>query len=110
MIIGKNCWITGIVPSDSSHSSRSKGQIVIKLNEAQYLGDGRIALVFSDGSQGIFDVRAYCAARRGPLLQPLESEAYVKRFIIDAGALGWPNGLELSPERLYELSRQDVAA
>lgn len=78
---------------------------MIKLLEATYLGEKRLQLLFSDGSQGIFDVGAYCATREGPLLAPLQSEAYVRRFLIDAGALGWPNGLELSPERLQELSQ-----
>ena len=85
-------------------------QIVIKLLEANYLGDYRIELSFSDGSRGVLDVRDYCAARHGPLLDPLRSEDYVRRLIIDAGALGWPNGLELSPDRLYELCRQGVVA
>jgi len=31
--------------------------------------------------------------------------ASFKRFFVDAGALSWPNGLELSPARLYELCK-----
>lgn len=91
--------------SGSNHWNVFKVLIVIKLLEATYLGDKRIELLFSDGSHRVFDVRAYCATRQGPLLSPLESEAYVQRFLIDAGALGWPNGLELSPERLYKISQ-----
>ena len=82
--------------------------IVIKLLEATYLGDKRIELLFSDGSHGVFDVRAYCAERQGPLLSPPAAEAYVRRFLIDGGALGWPNGLELSPQRLQELSHAKI--
>jgi hypothetical protein len=33
---------------------------------------------------------------------------YVRRFLIDGGALGWPNGLELSPQRLLELSHAKI--
>ncbi len=43
--------------------------------------------------------------RSGPLLEPLREEGYFKRFFVDAGALSWPNGLELSPARLYELRK-----
>jgi hypothetical protein len=88
-----------------NRSNVFKGLIVIKLLEATYLGEKRLQLLFSDGSQGIFDVGTYCATREGPLLAPLKSEAYVRRFLVDAGALGWPNGLELSPQRLQELSQ-----
>lgn len=83
---------------------------MIKLLEAHDLGEKMIELLFSDGTQAVFDVNAYCATRHGPLLEPLRSDAYVRRFLIDAGALGWPNGLEISPARLYELSRHHVAA
>ena len=83
---------------------------MIKLLEALYLGDYRIELVFSDGVCGIFDVHAYLSTRQGPLLEPLHDEAYVRRCFIDAGALCWPNGLELSPARLHDLSVLEAAA
>lgn len=83
---------------------------MIKVLEARYLGDYRIELVFSDSMCGVFDVQAYRSTRQGPLLEPLHDEAYVRRFFIDAGALCWPNGLELSPARLYEISTPEVAA
>jgi hypothetical protein len=43
--------------------------------------------------------------KNGSLLVPLRDENYFQRFFIDAGALCWPNGLELSPARLYETCR-----
>ncbi len=83
---------------------------MIKLLEARYLGAERIELMFSGGKRGVFDVRAYRSARQGSLLEPLRNEAYLKRFFIDAGALCWPNGLELSPARLHEISVSEVIA
>jgi hypothetical protein len=74
---------------------------MIKLIEAHYLDDFRVALTFSDGREGVFLGRDLLQ-RSGPLLVPLRDEAYFKRVFIDAGALCWPNGLELSPQRLYE--------
>ncbi|MCK7582890.1 MAG: DUF2442 domain-containing protein [Chromatiales bacterium] len=88
----------------------SRGLIVIKILETNYLGDGCLELIFSDGMRGIFNVWAYCSSRSGPLLEPLASETYIKRCFIDMGALGWPNGLELSPTRLYELCEMKEAA
>lgn len=74
---------------------------MIKLIAASYLGDFRVALEFSDGAAGEFDGRALLQ-RNGPLLDPLRSETYFGRCFVDAGALCWPNGLELSPARLRE--------
>ena len=82
---------------------------MIKVIETHYLGDFQIALNFSNGREGVFDGHAL-VQRIGPLLEPLRTEDYFKRFFIDAGALSWPNGLELSPVRLYELCKTLEAA
>jgi DUF971 family protein len=74
---------------------------MIKVIEAKYRGNYEIALVFSDGYEGIFDAKAMLK-RQGPLLDALRQEDYFKRFFIDAGALCWPNGLELSPTKLHD--------
>ncbi|MCB1919467.1 MAG: DUF2442 domain-containing protein [Candidatus Competibacteraceae bacterium] len=83
---------------------------MIKILEAHYIGNYRIELVFSDGQSGIFDLSAYLSTRQGPLLEPLRQEIYLQRFFIDTGALCWPNGLELSPDRLHEISYMTAAA
>jgi len=77
---------------------------MIKVIEARYLGKFRIAVVFSDGKEGAFDGNVLLQ-NSGSLLEPLRDENYFQRFFIDAGALCWPNGLELSPARLYETCR-----
>lgn len=77
---------------------------MIKVINARYLGDFKVALNFSDGMEGVFDGRVLLE-RSGSLLEPLRSESYFQRLFIDAGALCWPNGLELSPARLYETCR-----
>lgn len=74
---------------------------MVKLLEARYLGNFQIDVVFSDGKEGLFDGKALLQ-QTGSLLEPLRDEHYFQRFFIDAGALCWPNGLELSPARLYE--------
>jgi hypothetical protein len=77
---------------------------MIKVIEARYLGKFLIAVVFSDGKEGAFDGNVLLQ-KCGSLLEPLRDENYFRRFFIDAGALCWPNGLELSPARLYEICR-----
>ena len=68
-----------------------------------------MALRFSDGKEGVFDGRELLK-RSCPLLEPLRDETFFKRVFIDAGALIWPNGLELSPVRLHETCRALTAA
>ena len=80
-----------------------------KLIEARYQGEFQVSLRFSDGKEGVFDGRELLK-RSGPLLEPLRDETYFKRLFIDAGALSWPNGLELSPVRLHETCRVLTAA
>jgi hypothetical protein len=58
----------------------------------------------------MFDASAYLASRSGLLLDKLRDAAYFQRFFIDAGALCWPNGLELSPAKIHELSEPSYAA
>lgn len=82
---------------------------MIKLIEARYQGDFQVVLQFSDGKEGVYDGHALLK-RNGPLLEPLREEAYFKRLFIDAGALCWPNGLELSPARLHETCRVLIVA
>lgn len=74
---------------------------MLKLLTARYVGDFQVRLEFSDGTSGDFDGRALLQ-RSGSLLEPLRDAAYFQRCFIDAGALCWPNGLELSAVRLRQ--------
>jgi Protein of unknown function (DUF2442) len=80
-----------------------KQPTVMKLLDVQPLKAHTLALSFSDDSQGVFDGAAYLATRQGPLLEALRDPAYFNRCFVDAGALCWPNGLELSATRLHGL-------
>lgn len=82
---------------------------MIKVTTARYLGNHRVGLVFSDGREGVFDATALLQ-RNGSLVEALRDESYFKRLFVDAGALCWPNGLELSPSRLYEMCQMTEAA
>ena len=69
-----------------------------------YLGDRKFSVSFSDGSAGTLDMGEYFANRKGPVLEQLSDESYLSRCFVEAGAFSWPNGLELSPEKLYSLA------
>lgn len=74
---------------------------MIRILEVRYAGDFRLELLFSNGQRGIFDARRMLE-REGMLLVALRNEDYFSRAFLDAGTLCWPNGLELSPARIYE--------
>ena len=83
---------------------------MIKILSVAVIEGGLIELEFSNDYKGIFDLPDYLARHSGNLLEPLTDKSYVQRCFIDAGALCWPNGLELSPSRLYELCLHSKAA
>lgn len=74
---------------------------MIKLTAIRPQGDARLELVFSDGSHGVWSA-AELIARDTVLTQPLAQADYFERAFIEAGALAWPNGLELAPWSLQE--------
>lgn len=73
---------------------------MIKLVQVTVLGTDRLMLVFSDGSAGEWSA-SELLARDTVMTRPLESEDYFARAFIEAGALAWPNGLELSGASLH---------
>jgi hypothetical protein len=74
---------------------------MIKLVHIQPVDDARIDLTFSDGATARWSA-ADLIARHTELTAPLASPAYFARAFIEAGALAWPNGLELSPAALHQ--------
>jgi hypothetical protein len=76
-----------------------------KLTAIEPLADARLALTFSDGSHGEWSA-AELIARETVLTRPLADSAYFARAFIEAGALAWPNGLELSAWALQTELRQ----
>lgn len=73
---------------------------MIKLIGLEPIGDCELELRFSDGSHGAWSA-ADLIARDTVLTGPLADPAYFHRAFIEAGALAWPNGLELSPGSLH---------
>ncbi len=68
---------------------------MIKLTATESRRDGTIGLTFSDGSFGDWSSAALLK-HDTELTRPLADPAYFARAFIEAGALAWPNGLELS--------------
>lgn len=73
---------------------------MIKLISIRPAGEAMLDLAFSDGSGGRWSAAALIA-RDTELTRPLANSAYFARAFIEAGALAWPNGLELSAPSLH---------
>jgi Protein of unknown function (DUF2442) len=78
---------------------------VIKVLDIKQQDDFILEMTFSNGDTPHFNGADYMATRTGSLLEPLRQLDFFKRCFVDAGAVCWPNGLELSGERVYALSR-----
>jgi hypothetical protein len=78
---------------------------VIKILKCEPAGDFNLEISFSSGETGHFDGQAYLVKRVGPLLEPLRDKTYFSKAFIDAGALCWPNGFELSASRVVGLCK-----
>src|SRR6266540_61737 len=66
---------------------------------AEYRGEFRIHLVFSDSSEATVNFRQWLD---GPVFGPLKDPSYFRRFFIDGGTVVWPNGADIAPETLYD--------
>ena len=73
---------------------------MIKLVAIATTGHLTLDLTFSDGSSARWSA-ADLVARDTVLTAPLAEPGYFARAFIEAGALAWPNGLELSAASLH---------
>lgn len=78
---------------------------MIKLVSITPRGDHALELAFSDGSSGLWRAGDLLAANT-VLTSPLLDPAYFTRAFVEAGALAWPNGLELSARSLQAELRE----
>jgi hypothetical protein len=63
-------------------------------------------LRFSDGAWGVYDFSRYLHANT-EMTTLLRDPAFFGRCFIEAGALAWPNGFDLSAESLHRRLRDD---
>ncbi len=66
---------------------------------AKYVGDYVLDLTFDDGTQKLVDISQWF---RGPVFDPLRNKSYFKKFFVEGTTVGWPNGVDIAPEALYE--------
>ncbi len=74
---------------------------MVDVRRVKALGEYRLWLRFSDGSEGARDF-SDMIARGGPMVEPLKDTAYFARVFVELGALIWPNGFALDPIALHD--------
>ncbi len=75
----------------------------IKIKKAEYIGDYRLKIIFSDGKEGIVDLSN---SLEGKIFESLKDKEKFKKFKLDKelGTIVWENGADLAPEYLYFLA------
>ncbi len=74
---------------------------------AEYRNGHCIRVRFNDGVEKTIDFSEWLT---GPVFEPLREVAYFKRFFVEGGTIGWPNGADIAPETLYGSKAVDEAA
>src|SRR2546427_7630408 len=74
---------------------------------AEYRGEYRIHLAFTDGVENTVDFSQWLD---GPVFEPLKEPGYFQRFFLEGGTVTWPNGADVAPETLYERAKSSEAA
>lgn len=72
-----------------------------KLTEAEYKGEYRIRLKFSDATEGEVDFQDELW---GEMFEPLKNKDLFSKFSIhkELETIFWPNGADFAPEFLYQ--------
>ena len=74
---------------------------IVKIVKVETLGDFRLRLRFSDGTEGTRDF-SDIVAEGGPMVAPLKEPNFFARVFIELGTLTWPNGFDLDTIALHD--------
>lgn len=75
---------------------------MLAVTEASYIDEYLLRLSFSDGRNGVVDLRDTICNDHRPIFLELKSKENFKRFHVAMDTVVWENGLDLAPEYLYE--------
>ena len=72
--------------------------MIVRVEQARYLGGHRVWLRFDDGLEGEIDL---ADELDGEVFEPLRDPGYFGSFKVDE-TLEWPNGADFAPEFLHD--------
>ena len=80
---------------------------MIHISSAEYLADYDVRFTFSDGREGVVDLRRTVFEDPREIFATLRDPSVFKRLFIDHGVLCWPDGPDIAPEYIYFLAFQN---
>lgn len=78
---------------------------LVDVTAVEVIGKYRLRLTFEDGTVGDVD---FSEREWHGVFEPLRDLSYFARVAVDpeAGTIGWPDGLDMAPEPLYDEARR----
>jgi len=80
---------------------------MLKISDAEYIGNYRVRCVFNDGSEGVADLHSVIFDDPRPVFEPLRDPTAFEQLSIEHGALCWLGGVDIAPEYVYYLAFRD---
>lgn len=82
---------------------------IVRISEVQPKEGRSLVLTFDDGTRGVADVSRLLV---GPVFEEIRrsDEAFARVTLDGYGSIAWPNGADLDPWVLYELTTSETAA
>ena len=80
---------------------------MIEISKAKQVGDYQIELVFNNKKKGVVDLKNTIFTDHRDIFKELKDLNKFKKFKIEFDTLSWKNGLDLAPEFLYDLLKND---
>jgi hypothetical protein len=74
---------------------------IVKVVKVDPIGDHRLRILFSDGTEGDRDF-SDIIAEGGTMVEALKDRAFFARVFIELGTLTWPNGFDLDHIALHD--------
>lgn len=84
--------------------------MMIWVIEAKPLSEYRLWIRFSDGTEGVVDLRNLIASDECPIVQALSDPEAFAAIRVEMDTVVWENGFDLAPEFLRERVKPGVPA
>ena len=81
--------------------------MLLKITQAEYLGDYRFQLIFNNGLNGVADLHTLIDPEPDSVFGAFAQESFLRQFELKYGTLCWPGERDVAAEYLYFLAFRD---
>ncbi|MCE7990135.1 MAG: DUF2442 domain-containing protein [Caldilinea sp. CFX5] len=78
----------------------------VHVTKVEYLKDYQLRLTFSNGVEGVIDLKPELY---GKIFEPLLNQALFRQVFLTSRTIEWPNGADFAPEYLLSLVKGEQA-